>query len=247
VDLRRLRGLVPARTPGRRTWADWGVDYLKYDYCSYGNLLPGATFKFKLDRNLGKINWMDPIPGSTLDDIIRPYREMGAHLATVNRDIVFSICNGGPGDVWKWGAKVAGTSGAPPSTSRTTGRASPGSGSSSRRSRSTPAPATGTTRHAGGGPGRLGHPRKTRLTRAEQVTHITIWAMQAAPLIIGCDMTALDQFTIDLLTNDDVLDVDQDPNGIAAKVVVKRRLRNLVPPLFDGTMAWPCSTRAKRA
>jgi alpha-galactosidase len=67
--------------------------------------------------------------------------------------------------------------------------------------------------------GKLGwgdHPRPTRLTGNEQITHISLWSMLAAPLIIGCDLTQLDQFTGDVLMNPEVLDIDQDPLGSAA-------------------------------
>lgn len=58
-----------------------------------------------------------------------------------------------------------------------------------------------------------GEARENRLTRDEQITHITMWAMLAAPMLIGCDMTQLDEFTIRLLCNDEVLAVNQDPLG----------------------------------
>ena len=62
--------------------------------------------------------------------------------------------------------------------------------------------------------------------------------MVAAPLLIGCDMSDLDQWTLDLLTNDDVLAVDQDPLGKAATVKAKSgRAEIWARPLFDRTIA----------
>jgi alpha-galactosidase len=58
------------------------------------------------------------------------------------------------------------------------------------------------------------HP--TGLTKNEQILHLTAWSLLAAPLLIGCDLTRLDEFTLALLTNDEVLAVDQDPLGTAA-------------------------------
>jgi len=79
---------------------------------------------------------------------------------------------------------------------------------------------------------------QTKLGKAEQVTHISIWAMLAAPLLIGCDMSNLDQFTLDLLTNDDVLAIDQDPLGKAATAKVKTEESEVWSrPLWDGTVA----------
>jgi alpha-galactosidase len=58
------------------------------------------------------------------------------------------------------------------------------------------------------------HP--TGLTPDEQYTHISLWCLLAAPLLIGCDLADMDEFTLGLLTNDEVLEVDQDPLGRAA-------------------------------
>ncbi|MBN1942931.1 MAG: putative Ig domain-containing protein [Phycisphaerae bacterium] len=51
----------------------------------------------------------------------------------------------------------------------------------------------------------------TNLTPDEQYTHITLWSLLGAPLLLGCDLTQLDDFTLNLLTNDEVIAVDQDP------------------------------------
>jgi alpha-galactosidase len=56
----------------------------------------------------------------------------------------------------------------------------------------------------------------TRLTPAEQYTHISLWCLLSAPLLIGCDLERLDAFTLNLLTNDEVLALDQDPLGRSA-------------------------------
>jgi alpha-galactosidase len=58
--------------------------------------------------------------------------------------------------------------------------------------------------------------RPTRLTPNEQYTHISLWSLLCSPLLIGCDMTKLDEFTLNLLTNDEVLEVNQDPLGVQA-------------------------------
>ncbi|MGD0516829.1 MAG: putative Ig domain-containing protein, partial [Thermoguttaceae bacterium] len=61
----------------------------------------------------------------------------------------------------------------------------------------------------------------TNLTYDEQYTHITLWSLLSAPLILGCDLTKLDAFTLNLLTNDEVLAVDQDALGKQATCVSK--------------------------
>jgi alpha-galactosidase len=55
--------------------------------------------------------------------------------------------------------------------------------------------------------------RPSGLTLNEQYTHISLWCLLAAPLLLGCDLQNLDEFTLNLLTNDEVLAVDQDPLG----------------------------------
>jgi alpha-galactosidase len=80
------------------------------------------------------------------------------------------------------------------------------------------------------------HP--TRLKPNEQITHITLWCMLSAPLLTGCDLAQLDQFTIDLLTNDEVLDVNQDPRGRPAGRRAKVDTAEVwARPLWDGTLA----------
>jgi alpha-galactosidase len=63
------------------------------------------------------------------------------------------------------------------------------------------------------------HP--SALTPDEQYTHISLWCLLSSPLLIGCDMTRLDEFTLGLLTNDEVIAIDQDPSGHEATLVAK--------------------------
>ncbi len=82
------------------------------------------------------------------------------------------------------------------------------------------------------------HP--TGLTADEQYTHISLWCLLAAPLLIGCDLTQMDDFTLGLLTNDEVLAVDQDPLGKQATRVKEDPAAGVevwARPLADGTIA----------
>ena len=54
---------------------------------------------------------------------------------------------------------------------------------------------------------------ETKLSPDEQYTHISLWCLLASPLLIGCDMSQLDDFTLNLLTNKEVLAVNQDALG----------------------------------
>ena len=82
------------------------------------------------------------------------------------------------------------------------------------------------------------HLHYTRLTPDEQYTHMTLWAMLASPLLIGCDMSQLDDFTISLLCNNEVNDINQDPLGIQAyPYYIRKDYVTYVKHLEDGSMA----------
>ena len=72
---------------------------------------------------------------------------------------------------------------------------------------------------------------RTRLTPDEQYTHISLWCLLNAPLLIGCDMQRLDPFTCSLLSNDEVLDINQDSLG---KQAVRVAGPAFVPPAPAG-------------
>ena len=63
----------------------------------------------------------------------------------------------------------------------------------------------------------FGSDHKTYLTPNEQYTHVSIWAMLGSPLLIGCDLTTMDDFTKSLLMNDEVIAVSQDRLGKTAR------------------------------
>lgn len=78
----------------------------------------------------------------------------------------------------------------------------------------------------------------TKLTADEQYTHISLWTLLAAPLLIGCDMAQLDDFTVSLLTNDEVIEVNQDPLGVQAVPVWRQGDQVIYAKhLEDGSMA----------
>jgi len=67
-----------------RTFAEWGFDFLKYDWCTYGRV----------------------VKGKTLEDYKKPYQVMWEELKKLDRDILLNLCQYGMGEVWKWGAEV---------------------------------------------------------------------------------------------------------------------------------------------
>ena len=200
------------------TYANWGVDYLKYDWCSYGEIA----------RNPDRAALM------------KPYQVMRKGLDECNRDIVFSLCQYGMGDVWKWGAEVGGN------CWRTTGDITDNWGSMSGIGFGQ----DGHEKYAGPGHwndpdmlvvGKVGwgpslHP--TKLKPNEQITHISLWCLLSSPLLIGCDMSSMDPFTVAVLTNDEVLAINQDPLGKPAGRILKNGQTEVwARPLFDGTTA----------
>jgi alpha-galactosidase len=80
------------------------------------------------------------------------------------------------------------------------------------------------------------HP--SHLTPNEQYLHISQWCLLGSPLLIGCDLEHLDPFTLNLLTNDEVLDIDQDPFGAMAKPIRQNDAEQIWErPLADGAVA----------
>ena len=102
--------------------------------------------------------------------------------------------------------------------------------------------------HKYGGPGgwndpdylQLGYlnPGRTRMSPGAQYSHVSLWALVAAPLIFAGDITRLDDFTLNLLCNDEVIEVDQDPLGKPGRRVAKDGDTEVwVRPLEDGSLA----------
>ena len=67
--------------------------------------------------------------------------------------------------------------------------------------------------------GRQTNLHASKLTPDEQYSHISLWCLLASPLLIGCDLEKMDDFTLNLLTNDEVLEIDQDSLGKQAVLV----------------------------
>ena len=232
-----------------QTYAGWGFDYLKYDVCSY-NLI------FAEESNPGPNNNLEkPLDKSSPEHravLQKPWRVMREALDTLDRDLIYSIS----GNVRDWGTEVGANSWRVSSDvvdswlEIVSGWRIPVSEiafdrflESERKGFSGPELA---------GPGHFndrdmlvvgqvgwsGKQHPTRLTPNEQYTHISMWCLLASPLMIGCDMTKLDDFTLGLLTNDEVLEVNQDPLGKQAVRVAKDGDREVwAKDMEDGSKA----------
>jgi alpha-galactosidase len=210
------------------TFAEWGIDFLKYDWCSYEEIAG--------DRSLAELQ--------------KPYIAMRDALARVDRDIVYALCQYGYGDVWKWGAQVGGqlwrSSG--DLLDQWANLESVGFRQAGRERWTRPGEWNDTDMLVVGTLGWGPNLRPSRLTPNEQVLHLSLWALQAAPLFIGADLSKLDTFTLSLLSNDEVIAVDQDPLGRAAGRIWSDARREIwARPLADGTMAVGLFNRGLRA
>jgi alpha-galactosidase len=209
-----------------RTIAGWGFDLLKYDLCSYRKT-PGVK---------------------TAEDDQAPYWKMGPILKSMPRDIVLNMCQYGRADVWKWGGEVGGHSW------RTTGDLGLEKDSDLPGFYSIGFQNAAHWEYAG--PGRWNDPdyvligvvgnarnssappERIKLTADEQYSYMSMWALMASPLFFAGDMSRLDDFTLNVLCNVEVIDVDQDLLGKQARIA--RRTKEefiLAKPLADGSVA----------
>ena len=77
----------------------------------------------------------------------------------------------------------------------------------------------------------------TKLTHDEQIFQVSLWCLLSAPLFISCDLASLDDFTLWLLTNDEVIAIDQDPAGLPACHISQTDGDIWIKRLWDGSMA----------
>jgi alpha-galactosidase len=188
-----------------KMYADWGIDYLKYDWCS-------ASTIYKNDQ-------LQPV-----------YQRMGDALHSTGRSIVYSLCEYGMGGVEKWGPDVSGN------LWRTTGDIRD-EWDSMRDNIEKQVP---TAPYAG--PGHWNDPDMLEvgnghMTDDEYRTHMSLWALTAAPLLAGNDIRSMSEATRSILLNKEVIAIDQDPLGKQASPVINGRRETWVKTLKDGSVA----------
>jgi alpha-galactosidase len=196
-----------------RTYAAWGIDYLKYDWC-------GARTLY------------------TDEEMQALYQIMGDALRKTNRPIVYSLCQYGRQDVWKWGADVGGN------LWRTTGDIRDAWDSMARIGFGQNELAQWAR------PGHWNDPDMLEIgnggmTETEYKTHMTLWAMLAAPLLAGNDLRSMSPEILAILTNEEVIAVDQDKDGKQGKQVWKSGEQEIwTRPLSGGAQAVALFNRA---
>lgn len=191
------------------SYAKWGVDYLKYDWCSYGGVLDSLP-----ENDLNKVSSLNFQGGGDLDKGVKPFKIMGNLLKQQPRDIVYNLCQYGMGDVWKWGDDANAQSWRTTNDITDTWASVKNIALAQDKASAFAKPGNWND------PDMLvvgivgwGNPHQSRLKPDEQYLHISLWSIFSAPLLIGCDLEKLDDFTLNLLTNDEVIAVNQDALG----------------------------------
>lgn len=201
------------------TYAEWGIDYLKYDWCHTGELNPREA-----------------------------YLTMREALHKAGRPIVFSICEWGTNDPWEWAGEIG-------HLWRTTGDITDcfdcklGHGTwSSQGILQILDLQDGLRKHSG--PGHWNDPDMmevgNRMSVNEDRAHFSMWAMLAAPLIAGNDLRAMTPPTVEILTNREVIAINQDPLGIQGlKYRDEGDLEIWFKPLAEGDWAMAVLNRSR--
>jgi alpha-galactosidase len=196
------------------TYARWGIDYLKYDWCSARDLY--AT------------------PG----EMQAAFLKMGRALRASGRPIVYSLSQHGLFDVGRWGRQVGGN------LWRTTADIQDdwakmeeiGFGQNGRE--------------GDAGPGGWNDPDMLEvgnggMSQDEYRTHLTLWAILSAPLLLGNDTRTMTGDTLELLANREVIAIDQDPAGMQGhRARTQGSVEIWTKPLADGSLAWAAFNRS---
>jgi alpha-galactosidase len=192
-----------------RTYAEWGVDYLKYDWCNTEG-----------------------------QDTRDSYARMGRELRAAGRPIVFSICEWGSTQPWLWAPGIG-------HLWRSTGDIQDcwDCGKSWGGMGVAHIIDLQADLYPFAGPGHWNDPDMLEvgnggLTTAESRAHFSFWALMAAPLMAGNDLRAMSAETRDILTNREVIAVDQDALGMQGRKVRDNGPQEVwMKPLADGSRA----------
>jgi alpha-galactosidase len=189
-----------------KTFADWGIDFIKYDWCSGDKVYKP-------------------------EEMQSAYRKMRDAIQATGRPMLYSLCQYGIQDVWKWGPSVGGQ------MWRTTGDLQ----DSYFHMMTVGFGQNGLEKYAD--PGHWNDPDMLEIGNSgmkpdEWRTQMTLWCMLAAPLFAGNDLTKTKKPALEILTNPDVIAVDQDPDGIQGHCAKQEGpIQIWVKPLHDKTIA----------
>ena len=187
-------------------YANWGFDYLKYDWCSAENVYRRSQMQ-------------------------EVYKKMHDALVRTGRPIVFSLCQYGYETVWRWGASVGGN------MWRTT------EDINDHYDRMSVIGFDQDGLEAFAGPGHWNDPDMLEvgnggMNHDEYITHMSLWVLLAAPLLAGNDLSKMSNDTLEILTNKEVIAIDQDAKGIQGRRVTQEGpLEVWAKPLSGGAVA----------
>ena len=197
-------------------YASWGIDYLKYDLCSFRTKMQASAPNDRLKQ----------------DAMMREaYMKMHVALLKTGRPIVYSLCQYGFDAVWQWAPEVGGT------LWRTTDDVKENFPSIALIAQTQ----LGLAKYAS--PGHWNDPDMLevgngKLTADENRTHMGMWAMLAAPLLAGNNLTTLTPEVKAILTNREVIAIDQDALGRQAERIYQEGpIQIWSRPLADGGVA----------
>lgn len=198
-------------------YASWGIDYLKYDLCSF---IPDVMHKQAPNDEAAQMRLMHAA-----------YVTMGKALQSTGRPIVYSLCQYGWDSPWEWAPALGGNSW------RTTGDIN----AHWDRIYTILEQQAGLEKYAG--PGHWNDPDMLevgngKLSLAENRAHFSMWAMLASPLLAGNDLPNMKPEIKAILTNRDVIAIDQDSLGHqASRVYADGEVEVWTRPLSGGSMA----------
>jgi alpha-galactosidase len=177
-----------------KMYAEWGVDFLKYDLCSFNDNLLKVQAEHGSDVSVKK-----PM-------MIAAYKKMGDALKATGRPILYSLCQYGVDQPWKWGPEVGAQ------MWRTTDDVDDSYG----RMIAIGFSQAGLSKY--GGPGHWNDPDMLevgngKMTADEYRTHMSLWVLLAAPLLAGNDLSKMTEETKSILMNKEAIAIDQDPLG----------------------------------
>jgi alpha-galactosidase len=198
-------------------YAAWGIDYLKYDLCSF---IPDVMQKQAPNDEAAQMRLM-----------VAAYVKMGNALKASGRPIVYSLCQYGWDSPWEWAPALGGN------LWRTTGDVEANWGSIVDIINQN----AGLAKYAG--PGHWNDPDMLevgngKLTLAENRAHFSMWAILAAPLLAGNDLPNMKPEIKAILTNKDVIAIDQDKLGKQGiRAYVDGEVEVWTRPLSGGALA----------
>ncbi len=199
-------------------FAEWGFDLLKYDWCYYG------------------WRWAPELPSP--DQMKEPFIRMNEAIKKQPRDILFNLCQYGLGDIWEWGAAAGGQSW------RTGNDIAAVTTHNSYYSNFVSVALSEIGLEKWAGPGHWNDPdflvlgKPFNVSSNEAYSHMTFWTMLCAPLFFTGRMDKLEEHTLNVLCNPEVLEVNLDPLGQQARMAKREDYRCvLVKDLEDGSKA----------